>query len=434
MPKDINLLYLRDKMIFTLQYCLKNPEGAVSSQGEAKCEITKDSFSVLPKFGEPLYFSLRDIINASQENYKINLSLTSKETLILSDLGYQFEDFLHLLLKERNVMVLEDELIKEKPRKSFSHIEYVYSTEKTEHKSEGELKIFSDKLVLIAKDHELIKIYLNEISSIEDKDYSVIIRLQDSNLRLIKLGEQYDYLVNLLSQVINALSLSVQKTLQELFPTINPSTIRMVARLLKEGRAAKKTEIEAISPSLWEAMENKLAKLEIKGEYDFLTALTDKDTVSIGLKKDRGIEYLWFLVPIYNQDKNKPGNAIALESATAEDGGKATYFFRIMPRSEYKTKPIKDIVTEVNSALGKINDAMIQTNFKREPIYLPEEKLAGTAYEVALKKMPDLNKLRELFIGRVIHRSPEQWQEDVGNLLNFNINGVNDQEKWQKEE
>lgn len=420
-------------MAFTLTFCLKSAEGKISSQGEAKCDLSKDSLTVLPKLGESLYFSLRDIVKASQENYKITLSLISNETLTLSDLGYQYEDFLRQLLKKRNVMVLSDELIKETPRQSFADIEYAYISSKSHYKGEAELKIYSDKLVVIPKDQEPIKIYLNEITKVENKDFSVSVSAGDIVLKLIKLGERNDQIVNALSHIINISSLSVQQALQELFPTVDSSIIRSAAQLLKEGRAAKKEDIEKISPKIWEEMEKKLAKLEIKEEYDYLTANAVKKTTAIGLRKEGGVEYLWFLVPIYDGDPKKPGNVIALESTTSEDNGKATYFFRIMGRKEYsQTKSVNEMLTKVNNILEEINDAMIKTNFKREPIYLPEEKIIGTSYEITLKKIPELKKLRECFIGRIIHNSTESWRTNVDSLLNFNINSVNDQEKWQK--
>ncbi len=420
-------------MTFTLTYCLKDSKGVISSQGEAKCDLSENSLSILPKLGEPLYFSLRDIVDAKQENYVLSITLTSKETLLLFDLGYEYEPFLRRLLKGKNIMVLADELIKENPRKSFSDIEYIYTDQKKQHKGEGEIKMYSDKLVVIPKDHEPIKIYLNEVVKVEDKDHSVSIATTDVTLQLVKLGEQYDYIINLLSQIINTFSLKIQETLQELFPTINPSLIRSASRLLKEGRTAQRAEIENISPAIWAEMEKKLVKLEIKEEYDYLTGKTVKDTVSIGLKKEGGIEYLWFLIPIYAQDICKQGNAVALESTTSEDGSKATYFFRIMERREYaRVKSIKEITVKVKDILREINDAMIKTNFKRELIYLPEEKIAGTPYEITLKKIPALQKLRELFIGRVIHTSTESWKADVDNLLNFNVKSTNGKEKWKK--
>jgi len=386
-------------MKFNLSYCLKDATGKITGEGEANCDLNQDALSILPKFGEVLYFSLRDVLKASQTNYKITLDLSSRETLIISNLGYHFEDFLHQLLKARNIQVLEDELIKEKPKKSFSDLEFSYVDKKNAFKGEGELKIYTDKLVVIPKNQEPIKIFLNTVKNIDDQDFSLTITLNDeTTLKLLKLGEQYDYLVKLFSEIMNKLSLNIQQTLQELLPTVDPLSIRKVSRLLKEGRAAQKSAIAKISPQIWQELEKKLAQLEIKPEYDFLTNLakTNKEAVSIGLKKEGGTELIWFLIPI--------GKVIALESTTNEGSGKATYFFKL--------------TENIDQVLIEINDAMVQTNFKREPIYLSDEKLAGTEYQFALQKIPVLKKLRALFIGRVIHNSPEQWQKDVLKIIN----------------
>ena len=49
-----------------------------------------------------------------------------------------------------------------------------------------------------------------------------------------------------------------------------------------------------------------------------------------------------------------------------------------------------------------------------------------------MAKIPEIKLMRELFIGRVIHRDNKQWQEDVKNLLHFNISCEDDATKWQK--
>ena len=46
------------------------------------------------------------------------------------------------------------------------------------------------------------------------------------------------------------------------------------------------------------------------------------------------------------------------------------------------------------------------------------------AYRRAVSKVPALQELRRLFIGRVIHNSPEQWKEAVTQLLKSNVNAV----------
>jgi hypothetical protein len=81
----------------------------------------------------------------------------------------------------------------------------------------------------------------------------------------------------------------------------------------------------------------------------------------------------------------------------------------------------------------RINRLMIDINFRREPIYLSDERLKEPQYSkylYAVRKIPSLKALRELFIGRVIHSSFEQWKSDVSDLLKFNVSVENDDMKW----
>ncbi len=72
---------------------------------------------------------------------------------------------------------------------------------------------------------------------------------------------------------------------------------------------------------------------------------------------------------------------------------------------------------------------MIDINFRREPIYLPDNRLDEPAYfkyKIATQRIPSLRLLRSLYIGRVIHTSTEQWKNDVMDLLKFNVKTQDD--------
>jgi hypothetical protein len=78
---------------------------------------------------------------------------------------------------------------------------------------------------------------------------------------------------------------------------------------------------------------------------------------------------------------------------------------------------------------------MLDINFRREPIYISDEKLDEaeyTKYKIAIQKIPSLRILRDLYVGRIIHSSPEQWKNDVLELLRFNTVTKNDSDKWKK--
>jgi hypothetical protein len=165
--------------------------------------------------------------------------------------------------------------------------------------------------------------------------------------------------------------------------------------------------------------------------------------------------YVWLLIPIYGND-NAYCNAIAFEatglpfSTTGEGSnaekakanmleatGSATYFFRAIERNEYTAlaTDIEELDARFDTTMRQINEMMLAINFRREPIYLSEEKLNAepqyARYRYAIQKVPSLRSLRKLFIGRVVHSSFDQWKNDVRELLQFNSTASDDR-SWEK--
>lgn len=144
-----------------------------------------------------------------------------------------------------------------------------------------------------------------------------------------------------------------------------------------------------------------------------------------GLLGDLTGEYIWFLIPIYSTNPDEPGNAVAMQASSGEGGGKTTYFFRIVSRKDYPNfKNIENLHQEIDNFIRRINRCILAINFRREPIYLSDEKLDEPRYQkyrFAIAKIPELQVLRKFFINRVIHSSPGQWKQDVMVLLKFNV-------------
>lgn len=405
-------------------YSLSNEVGQITASGDAQARLEEESISILPKFGEPLFFSLRDILEIFEGDYKIHLTLTSKENLTIFNLGYKYEDFLRVLSRLRNEILLKDMLMHETLRKSGVEAEFVYFDDGGNEKQKGkcEPRLYETAVVVIPEKGELVRIPYSEILEIRDEDFTLVITTDfGEKFVFSEMGRQFDPFTKTLSDLINELSIKVQSSLKELLPKADPSAIRRAARFMKEGKAAKRSDLESISPEIWVELEKKLEVAGIKEEYDFLKSLSQQEKLCIGLKRgllgDLTGEYIWFLIPIYSTNPKEPGNVVAMEATTGEGGGKATYFFRIVSRKDYPNfKNIDDLHREVDSFIKKINRCMLAINFRREPIYLPDEKLEEPQYQkykFAIAKMPALRELRQLFIGRVIHSSPEQWKKDV---------------------
>ena len=454
-----------------MRYSLNDEKGEEIASGEVRVQLGEENISIHPKSGKALSFSYRDIVDLPASDYKIHLTLTSKEKITLSNLGYHYEDFLRELSKQRNEMLLKDLLMHESLKKSLEkakvEADFVYFDENGKEMEKGRCqpRLYETALVIIPNLGELKRIPYSDLLEIQDEDYHLTLLTEfGEKIVFSKMGGQFDPFKKALSDSINMLLVKVQSSLKELLPKADPSKIIRASRLMKEGRAAKRSDLESISPELWRELEKKLEIAGIQEEYNFLESLAQKEKMAIGLKRgllgDLTGEYIWFLIPIYSTNPEEPGNAVIMEATSLrreekgeeqsqegiavevppetslEGEGKATYLFRIVSRKDYPNfKNIEDLHRETDHFLKTFNRCMLSVNFRREPIYLPDKQLEKPQYQkyrFAIQKIPALQTLRTLFIGRVLHKTFEQWKEDVMDLLKFNVSIEGDEQRWKK--
>lgn len=424
-----------------MSYILLDETGGKVESGECKGIVDEECLTLSPKFGGILPFHLRDIVEIETENYRIMLPMESREKLILFNLGYDFEDFLRVLTRMRNEVMVKDLLMNEAVRKKDVETEFTYYDENRVEKirGTGEIRLYETGLVMMPRKGEMFRIPYSSILRVSEEDYEVRFNTElGEQLTLRKMGSEYEPFVKTLSNTLRDLQDKAVSSIKAMFPTIDAVSLRRVANLMKEGKAVKKTDIESINPKTWREMEEKIASAGLNESYVFLKELTRQEKIAIGFKRglmgDLTGEYVWFLIPIYDSKEKKYGNAVAMEAAGEGGGGKATYFFRIMSRKDYPScTSLEELDKEADRVIRKINQCMIDINFRREPIYLPDEKLDEDAYikyRVAVRKIPSLKLLRSLYIGRVSHFSPEQWKNDVMDLLRFNVETLEDSAKW----
>lgn len=409
--------------------------------GEAGAVLNEEGLHLAPKLGDALFYSYREIQSLSAVDYRIVLALDSGETLILNQIGYYYEDFRRVLIRMRNETLLSDLLMNEPLCFSCPEAEYRYLDETgTHHGGRCEARVYQTGIVILPESGELLRIPFGEFAAVTAEDYRIVIKTEyREEVAIYQMGRVYDPFNKALAAAIEGLSAKVRGLLTDLFPEASPAAIRSLTPLMKEGKSVSQSGLEAILPGAWKILEDRLNAANLKDSLQYLASLTKCELyagVKRGLMGDLTGEYLWFLIPIYHNDPRQPGNAIALEAAAGDGAGKATYFFRIKPREVYARGLIDgELNGDIHALVKQLNRAMLAVNFRREPIYLSEERLkeaANLRYKTAVQKLPSLQLLRDLYIGRVIHTSPEQWRNNVLDLLKFNVSTINDGEKWRK--
>jgi hypothetical protein len=427
----------------SMSYTLLDESGKEVATGECKGTIDKEHLTVFPKFGNILPFHLRDIIEIDAENYRIISPLFSKETLILFNLGYYFEDFLRILTNLRNEVIIKDLLMNETIRKADVNMEFVYydETGKERQKGVGKIRLYETGIVIIPQKGEVLRVPYSDIANVSEENLNIKVSTEfGEQLLLSKLGGEFDPFLKTISDIYNELQLKAVSSLKAFFPGIDSVSLRRIASIMKEGKAARRADVERINPKVWHELEKKITSTRLNESYTFLKKLSRQEKISIGFKRglmgDLTGEYVWFLMPIYSITEKEYGNAVAMEAAGEENGGKATYFFRIVGRRDYQNyRSLEELDKEADKFIIRINRCMLDINFRREPIYLPDERLDEPAYfkyKIAIQRIPSLRLLRSLYIGRVMHTTSDQWKSDVMDLLKFNMMTHEESAKWKK--
>ena len=129
----------------------------------------------------------------------------------------------------------------------------------------------------------------------------------------------------------------------------------------------------------------------------------------------------WFFFPLARMSSVAlPANVVAWEATSRS--GRATYFFRLVdPAQADQLRDAAEAPGAMDAAIRQLNRAIVLLNFRREPIYLPEDSLElqprFRRYAIACRKIPELRRLRASFLGRAMHTSPEAWQKQVEEIL-----------------
>ena len=442
-------------MDFNLFYNLKDNKSNVKAEGEAKAALDDNYLTLKVDFGDALLFSYTDIKGIVDNDYTVEIALTSNEKLTLRRLGYQYEDFLFQLFKLRNELLLKYLLMQESLLQAGFEGQYSLTSPNEQMKTgQCELRLYDTGLVILPQKADPIRSPYCYISQINKGDYKLSIIDEFANkIEISQLGVNFDPFSKALSDAYNKMITRTQENIKELIPEADPATIRKLAALMKDGRAAKRKDIELLSTEFWRRLTKKIDEANLKTEYNFLDSIAIKDQECVGQK--RGLmgnltgSYTWMLFPLREPNSNKLSNTIVMEAfnnlkdqenqnpqATTENEDTigdekqsennsaatagATYLFQLMEQKEYSQAKDEELNRKLEDFIKNINKAMIDINFRREPIYLSDDQLDSTKYvqyRFAIQNIPSLRFLRSLFIGRVMHSSPEQWKSNISSLL-----------------
>lgn len=381
--------------------------------------------------GAGFTLALRDITAIRSADYRIHLFRQDGAITEIFNLGYRYEDFLRALMRQRNRLLQEDLLMREKLRFTARDIRLARrgADGKETVIGNGDLLVYETGLVVVPESEELFRIPFGLIERVVEEPYRFLVVPEECGILVFSMmGNQLDPTKKIITDILAELEENARRTIADLVPQLPPEPLTAAARLLRDGRAAARPQLESLAPGVWPALEGRLAGSPLAEEYRFLAALGDESQAAIGIK--RGLfgewngDYLWLLMPL------PTANAVAFSATTLasaggeedeeESGSKATYFFRLTDPGEAAPVMAADAQRAWERLLPQINRALLAVNFRREPIYLGEAQLQQPhfrKYRHTLHRLPALQLLRRRFLGRAVHTSARQWEETCRSIL-----------------
>jgi hypothetical protein len=188
--------------------------------------------------------------------------------------------------------------------------------------------------------------------------------------------------------------------------SLNAMQSAQIARLMPEGVAASKGQLEAISPSFPFALESKISLSHAAETYPYFKQICEPKAIMLGIKSylagDQQKDVLWIIAP----KATAYGGVAAFEMAVSEDTAAATYLYRFSGDWEAFSK--------------RLNHAIEAVEFHREVIFFSDEELnknESAAYKMAVTRTPALQYIRSCFAGRIIHASMDSWKRDLEQMF-----------------
>jgi hypothetical protein len=458
---------------FSGKFQFLNPDGAAAQSGPCQVSFDADTLTLVPQTGPPLVLDLGDIDLFAPAEYELALTLYTGKKILLHQFGKTFQNLSHDLLeayRARLVQCLLLEDLEELAR--FDGVAQLESSERP-FTSPAEFRLYRSNLAVLPTAATGFQWRLAEIDSIvfDEARYAVTLEAGGERLILTKLAKRTREFTERLQEAATQLTEQAAGTVHNLFPFLTPDQFQQIARLMKEGHAAPLAKLQAVHPKIELALVGNVVDARLRPYFDALMKHVPAGFLYTGFKLIRKEEegepeaenaaardqvapeaaapvgesaeesaqepaeeassaekteeeqpiLHWFFFPLAKEPgAAQPANLVAWEATSKT--GRATYFFRLLPAEQAGAlaDPAKASAA-VDAAIRQLNRALVLLNFRREPIYLSDDKLdiqpRYRRYAIACRKLPELRRLRASFLGRAIHTSPAAWQKQFGAIL-----------------
>jgi len=439
--------------------------GAPLQEGPCRLAFAEEILTLTPVSGPPLALDLGDIDGFLPGDYELSLKLYTGRVILLTHYAKDFQNLCHDLLeawRARMIQCLLLEDLEEIARfDGFAQLEAA----EVSFSSRAEIRLYKSNLAILPEKATGFSWRIADIDSVDfdEATYTLGVRSGSDRLILTRLAKRTREFSGKLQETVVNISEKGASIVHALLPFLTPDQTRRVTELMKEGRAAPVSGLNAIHPKVEEALLKNAVDKALQPYFDKLKEKVTGEGYFAGFKfirpeaggaapeQDAGATaetgesipgeiarpegeddsamndeeetepvLHWFFFPLKGGTAGTASNIVAWEAASR--GGRATYFFRLLPPGDApKLQDRAQAPAAILEAIRRLNNAIVLLNFRREPVYLPDASLETQPrfrrYAIAVRKIPSLRRLRASFLGRALHTTVEAWEKQVEAII-----------------
>lgn len=419
------------------------PDGAELEAAEASFAVGPEALVAHPRQQPVLRVDYADVDAFERGDYVFALRLASGERVEASMLGRRFNETADACALALTAFQARN-LLLEEPGGGEA---FAGDVARDGAEAPAEVRVYRTSLAVLPRGAVPYAIPLGEVASVgfDEGRYSVDLATASGPVSLLRLGKKTHPCLRLLESRLTELRRRTAEAVAYLAPGLPTLTARRLAQALPDGVPASKVQLDAISPELWPTLiKAAVADARLRASFEELLARCPPGEAALGVKETNARQDLepeaegepppdaeegaveapepevaadaeggespmagrvaWLAFPIWSEDRTRPGNAVAIEAVTR--GGRATYLFRIAPPGVYRGASTDELRELARERVRSVSRALVALTFKREPIYLPDEKIRSgpyARYRLALRLSAPLKDSRASFVGRAIH-------------------------------
>jgi hypothetical protein len=442
---------------FSGQFEYRAPGKGVDRSGPCEVSFDKETVTLVPSGRPPMVFDLGDIDTFASGDYELRLSLYTGHELTLLRFAKAFQDLGRELLEAYRDRLVQCLLVSDLDEVARFSGRVQLESALRSVAGPAEVRLYESNLAVLPDAAAGFQWRLADITTVEFDvaNYAVVFTRDGARLTVGHLAKRTGELAERVRSRIAALNERAARTLHALFPFLAPDAFTEVAGLMRDGACAPIARLAtlhaSIEPVLIEKVVDSALRPYVKtlaersagrGWYSGFKIIREDrveadgaatggliDSAAEGHESEAhanadddggtadsrdpaifevgdGLEVLyWFFFPLA---VTGDGPTHAAWEATSR-GGRATYVFRL-PSGE-----------PVDASVGALNRGLVALNFRREPVYLAartlESELRYRHYAIAQRKLPDLARVREAFVGRAIHAGHASWLKRLDALM-----------------